>query len=44
MQYDAIFLFWQEQGCSSDRILSKREHLENLMPALKGLVLGSSQS
>lgn len=33
-----------EQDCSSDRILSKREHLENLMPALKGLVLGSSQS
>ncbi|GAV71409.1 DUF2042 domain-containing protein [Cephalotus follicularis] len=33
-----------EDGCSSDRILSKREHLENLMPALKGLVLSTSQS
>ncbi|KAJ0020042.1 hypothetical protein Pint_32299 [Pistacia integerrima] len=33
-----------EQDCSSDRILSKRELLENLMPALKGVVLGTSQS
>ncbi|KAH7560925.1 hypothetical protein ACOSQ2_016840 [Xanthoceras sorbifolium] len=33
-----------EQDCSSDRILSKRELLENLMPALKGLVLGTTQS
>ncbi|CAH9075065.1 unnamed protein product [Cuscuta europaea] len=30
-----------EGDCSSDRILSKRELLEALMPALKGLVLGS---
>ncbi|CAL1410548.1 unnamed protein product [Linum trigynum] len=29
-----------EEDCTSDRILSKRELLENLMPALKGLVLG----
>ncbi|CAI0451914.1 unnamed protein product [Linum tenue] len=28
-----------EEDCTSDRILSKRELLENLMPALKGLVL-----
>lgn len=33
-----------EQDCNSDRILSKREHLESLMPALKGLVLITSQS
>ncbi|KAK3206163.1 hypothetical protein Dsin_020209 [Dipteronia sinensis] len=33
-----------EQDCSSDRILSKRELLENLMPALKGIVLSTSQS
>ncbi|KAK4370416.1 hypothetical protein RND71_009891 [Anisodus tanguticus] len=28
-----------EEDCTSDRILSKREPLEELMPALKGLVL-----
>ncbi|XP_050371357.1 E3 UFM1-protein ligase 1 homolog isoform X2 [Argentina anserina] len=35
-----------EEDCSSDRILSKRELLENQMPELKGLVLrtGTSQS
>ncbi|PRQ33862.1 putative E3 UFM1-protein ligase 1 [Rosa chinensis] len=35
-----------EEDCTSDRILSKRELLENQMPALKGLVLrtGTSQS
>ncbi|GER44851.1 E3 UFM1-protein ligase 1 homolog [Striga asiatica] len=34
-----------EEDCTSDRILSKRELLEGLMPALKSLVLGgSSQS
>ncbi|OAY51745.1 E3 UFM1-protein ligase 1 homolog isoform X2 [Manihot esculenta] len=33
-----------EEDCTSDRILSKREFLENLMPALKGLVLNASQS
>ncbi|CAK7331660.1 unnamed protein product [Dovyalis caffra] len=33
-----------EEDCTSDRILSKRELLENLMPALKGLVLGTTQS
>ncbi|KAJ8551797.1 hypothetical protein K7X08_028240 [Anisodus acutangulus] len=33
-----------EEDCTSDRILSKRELLEELMPALKGLVLGTSQS
>ncbi|KAJ9188941.1 hypothetical protein P3X46_000290 [Hevea brasiliensis] len=33
-----------EEDCTSDRILSKREFLENLMPALKGLVLNTSQS
>ncbi|KAL3530680.1 hypothetical protein ACH5RR_010002 [Cinchona calisaya] len=32
-----------DEDCASDRILSKRELLENLMPALKGLVLGTSQ-
>ncbi|XP_027087980.1 E3 UFM1-protein ligase 1 homolog isoform X1 [Coffea arabica] len=32
-----------EEDCTSDRILSKRELLENLVPALKGLVLGTSQ-
>ncbi|XWS28894.1 hypothetical protein CRYUN_Cryun25bG0111000 [Craigia yunnanensis] len=31
-----------EQDCSSDRILSKKELLESQMPALKALVLGSS--
>ncbi|KAF3633355.1 E3 UFM1-protein ligase 1 -like protein [Capsicum annuum] len=30
-----------EEDCTSDRILSKREVLEELMPALKGLVLGT---
>ncbi|KAK4492027.1 hypothetical protein RD792_002817 [Penstemon davidsonii] len=33
-----------EEDCTSDRILSKREFLEGCMPALKSLVLGSSQS
>ncbi|KAJ4725901.1 E3 UFM1-protein ligase 1 [Melia azedarach] len=33
-----------EEGCSSDRTLSKKELLEDLMPALKGLVLGTSQA
>ncbi|XP_052183212.1 E3 UFM1-protein ligase 1 homolog [Diospyros lotus] len=33
-----------DEGCASDRILSKRELLEGLMPALKGLVLSSSKS
>ncbi|CAK9143983.1 unnamed protein product [Ilex paraguariensis] len=33
-----------EEDCTSDRILSKREILESLMPALKGLVLSTSQS
>ncbi|CAN4119993.1 unnamed protein product [Withania somnifera] len=33
-----------EEDCTSDRILSKREVLEELMPALKGLVLGTSQA
>lgn len=33
----------EKEDCSSDRILSKRELLESLMPALKGLVLGTSQ-
>ncbi|XP_015874238.3 E3 UFM1-protein ligase 1 homolog [Ziziphus jujuba] len=33
-----------EEACAHDRILSKRELLENQMPALKGLVLGASQS
>ncbi|XP_060170255.1 E3 UFM1-protein ligase 1 homolog [Lycium barbarum] len=33
-----------EEDCTSDRILSKKEQLEELMPALKGLVLGTSQS
>ncbi|XP_030967664.1 E3 UFM1-protein ligase 1 homolog isoform X1 [Quercus lobata] len=31
-----------EEDCSSDRILTKRELLENQMPALKGLVLSAS--
>ncbi|CAI9105271.1 OLC1v1004161C1 [Oldenlandia corymbosa var. corymbosa] len=31
------------EDCTSDRILTKKELLEELMPALKGLVLGSSQ-
>lgn len=34
---------YQEEDCAADRIQSKRELLENLMPALKGLVLGTSQ-
>ncbi|XP_050141225.1 E3 UFM1-protein ligase 1 homolog [Malus sylvestris] len=33
-----------EEDCTSDRILSKRELLETQMPALKGLVLRNSQS
>ncbi|OMO67640.1 E3 UFM1-protein ligase 1 [Corchorus capsularis] len=33
-----------EQDCSSDRISSKKELLESQIPALKALVLGSSQS
>ncbi|KAM7278569.1 hypothetical protein ACFE04_005703 [Oxalis oulophora] len=33
-----------EEDCSADRILTKRELLENLMSSLKGLVLSSSQS
>nr|XP_016507058.1 PREDICTED: E3 UFM1-protein ligase 1 homolog [Nicotiana tabacum] len=33
-----------EEDCSFDRILTKRELLEELMPALKGLVLSTSQS
>ncbi|KAE8666675.1 E3 UFM1-protein ligase 1-like protein [Hibiscus syriacus] len=33
-----------EQDCSSDRITSKKELLESQMPALKALVLGSSQA
>ncbi|KAL8129896.1 hypothetical protein V2J09_019051 [Rumex salicifolius] len=33
----------EEDDCSSDRIMSKRELLESLMPALKGLVLGTPQ-
>ncbi|CAN0853952.1 E3 UFM1-protein ligase 1 homolog [Linum grandiflorum] len=33
-----------EEDCTSDRILSKRELLESLMPQLKGLVLSSSSS
>ncbi|KAJ4833996.1 hypothetical protein Tsubulata_016528 [Turnera subulata] len=33
-----------EEDCTSDRIMSKRETLEELMPALKGLVISSSQS
>lgn len=34
----------EEEDCSSDRLLSKRELLERQMPALKSLVLGTSQS
>ncbi|OMO91362.1 E3 UFM1-protein ligase 1 [Corchorus olitorius] len=33
-----------EQDCSADRISSKKELLESQIPALKALVLGSSQS
>ncbi|KAK8550975.1 hypothetical protein V6N13_119475 [Hibiscus sabdariffa] len=33
-----------EQGCSSDRITSKKELLESQMPVLKALVLGSAQA
>nr|GMD22587.1 E3 UFM1-protein ligase 1 homolog [Ipomoea batatas] len=33
-----------EEDCSTDRIQTKREVLEGLMPALKGLVLSSQQS
>ncbi|PON66978.1 E3 UFM1-protein ligase [Parasponia andersonii] len=33
-----------EEDCTSDRILSRRELLEDQMAALKGLVLSSSQS
>ncbi|XP_051134469.1 E3 UFM1-protein ligase 1 homolog [Andrographis paniculata] len=32
----------EEEDCSSDRIMTKRELLESLMPSLKNLVLGSS--
>lgn len=32
-----------QQDCTSDRILTKREFLESLMPSLKGLVLSSSK-
>ncbi|CAN1283109.1 E3 UFM1-protein ligase 1 homolog [Linum perenne] len=34
----------QEEDCTSDRIMSKKELLESLMPALKGLVLSPSSS
>lgn len=33
-----------EEDCTTDRILTKRELLESQMPALKGLVLTASQS
>ncbi|GAA0147500.1 ubiquitin-protein ligase [Lithospermum erythrorhizon] len=33
-----------EEDCTSDRISTKREFLETLMPALKSLVLGTQQS
>ncbi|CAN1847072.1 E3 UFM1-protein ligase 1 homolog [Linum perenne] len=33
-----------EEDCTSDRIMSKKELLESLMPALKGLVLSPSSS
>ncbi|KAF9665477.1 hypothetical protein SADUNF_Sadunf16G0126800 [Salix dunnii] len=33
-----------EEDCTSDRIASKRELLGNLMPALKGFVLGTTPS
>ncbi|KAF8397566.1 hypothetical protein HHK36_016486 [Tetracentron sinense] len=33
-----------EQDCTSDRIMSKREFLKTLMPALKALVLSTSQA
>ncbi|KAF5203970.1 E3 ufm1-protein ligase 1-like protein [Thalictrum thalictroides] len=33
-----------EKDCTSDRIMSKREFLESLMPNLKGLVTGVMQS
>nr|GMD91848.1 E3 UFM1-protein ligase 1 homolog [Ipomoea batatas]GME03516.1 E3 UFM1-protein ligase 1 homolog [Ipomoea batatas] len=33
-----------EEDCSTDRIQTKREVLEGLMPALKGLMLSSQQS
>ncbi|CAL5349281.1 unnamed protein product [Camellia sinensis] len=33
-----------DEDCTSNRILSKRELLEGLMPALKGLVVSTSQS
>ncbi|KAL7207670.1 hypothetical protein ACSBR1_029591 [Camellia fascicularis] len=33
-----------DEDCTSDRILSKRELLEGLMPALKGLVVSTSES
>ncbi|CAO2840011.1 unnamed protein product [Amaranthus hypochondriacus] len=32
-----------EDDCASDRITTKKELLENLIPTLKGLVLGSTQ-
>ncbi|KAM1309654.1 hypothetical protein ACFX13_006477 [Malus domestica] len=34
----------EEEDCSSDRLLNRRELLETQMPALKGLVLRTSQS
>jgi len=34
----------QEEDCTSERISSKRELLENLMPALKSVVLSKPQS
>jgi len=33
-----------DEDCSSDRVLTKRELLEGLMPELKGLVLSPSRS
>ncbi|KAI8002287.1 hypothetical protein LOK49_LG08G00423 [Camellia lanceoleosa] len=33
-----------DEDCTSDRILSKKELLEGLMPALKGLIMSTSQS
>ncbi|XP_047307875.1 E3 UFM1-protein ligase 1 homolog [Impatiens glandulifera] len=34
----------EEEDCSSDRILTKRELLEELMPSLKGIVLSNSNN
>ncbi|PIA52953.1 hypothetical protein AQUCO_01000661v1 [Aquilegia coerulea] len=33
-----------EEDCTTDRIMSKREFLESLVPNLKGLVMGATQS